>query len=197
MIDNPGCFGLPMAVNASSLSCRACLHSAGCVASAALFLEQLPDSQTTRRERHAIALTRIGLLGAFPSTGEGLPLPVVTESTRGLRRVSLTPAQEQMVATFPARIAKPLRQMLERGWFDFAKVEIANGRNPADKGWKKVLCGFLLAGGVTRNDLILAFIEQLKLTPASAITQASVGVAVFAAGHLASEQFGKILFNPN
>ena len=197
MINNPGCFGVPMAVHASSPSCRACAHSSGCLTTAASFLEQLPDNQTTRRERQAIALTRIGLVGAFPSAGEGLPSPVVTESSRGLRRVSLTPAQDQIVSTFPVRIAKPLRQMLERGWFDFAKVEIANGRNPADKGWKKVLCGFLLAGGVTRDDLILAFVEQLKLTAASANTQASVGIALFVAGHLASERFGKILFNPN
>lgn len=197
MIDNPGCFGLPMAVNASSSSCRACLYSGGCLTAATLFLEQLPDNQTTRRERQAIALTRIGLVGAPAPAGEGLPLPVVTESSRGLRRISLTPAQDQMVSTFPPRIAKPLRQMLERGWFDFAKVEIANGRNPADKGWKKVLCSFLLNGGVTRDDLILAFTQQLNLKPASATTQASVGIAVFAAGHLASERFGKILFNPN
>ena len=88
-------------------------------------------------------------------------------------------------------------KLLERGWFDFAKGEIRAGRNPADKGWKKVFCELLINGNATRRDLELAFVEQLDMSPGSARAQVSVGISIFAAGRLATEVSGRVVLNPN
>jgi len=195
--ENPGCYGLPTAVSALSPSCRACPVRAGCAHAAFALLELLPDNPLTRRERLSLSVTRTALASTPPGDA-GTPTPArVAASPRGVKHLILTPPQLAALAHYPERIASQVRQLLQRGWFDFAKAELRAGRNPADKGWKKVLCAQLLAGPSSRRDLELALVQQLKLSPASARMQASVGLAIFAAGRLASERFGQVALQPN
>lgn len=197
VIERPACHGLPTAVSAACASCRSCEFASTCVHEAFELLDQLPVTPETQRERLTLAVTRRALAGVprLRSKGEGAPL--VTASSRGITRLVLTDAQEQELKRLPAKVASQVRQLLQRGWFDYAKSELRAGRNPADKGWKQVLCRLLLAGEPTRAQLELALVEQLDLSPASAKVQASVGLAVFAAGRLATERLGRIALNPN
>lgn len=191
---HPGCYGLPSAVSVNSASCRACAFATGCVSAASALLESLPNNPLTRRERLSLVLTRRVLASVPP---QGADPDVVTTSRRGVKRLVLGAAQLQALAGLPPRVAAQLRADTERGWFDFARRELATGRNPATKGWKKLLCAALLTGGVTRAELQTAFVEQLCMTPGSARAQVSVGIAYFAAARLASERFGRFTLTPN
>lgn len=195
--ENPGCYGLPSAVSATCRSCVECPVRSGCLVDAGALLERLPDNPLTKRERLSFALTNKALTSVPRRAGDTNPQLTVAASSRGLKRVTLAQSEEQMIQTLPDRVAKQVRQLMERGWFDFARSELRAGRNPATKGWKKVLCECLLKGNVSRPGLVLALTEQLNLTPASAKVQASVGISIFAAGRLATEQFGQLVPNLN
>lgn len=73
---------------------------------------------------------------------------------------------------------------MESGWFDHARRELRQGRNPGIKGWDRVLCAALLKGGVSRAEFQLALCSELRLKESSAKTQASNAIAVFSAGGL-------------
>ena len=197
MIEHPGCFGLPSAVSANSNSCRVCPSRVGCVYEASAFLDSLPNNPLTQRERLTLTVTRQALTSS-PRAGEGSEVsPVVVASSRGVRRIALTQAQLDYIAPLPQKVASQVKKLMERGWFEFAKAELRAGRNPAAKGWQRVLCATLLKGGATRATLELAFVEQLGMTSKSARVQLSVGLAIFAAGRLATEKFGQVSLSPN
>lgn len=192
-----GCFGLPSAISFNCATCRSCSRSSGCVSVSAAFLESLPDTPEIARERLSFAVTARAFASAPAGAGEGRASPALVASTRGLKRLQLTDTQEDMLKTLPTKVAAQLRTLMERGWLDFAKVELRHGRNPAGKGWRKVFCDFLLAGGGARASLELALVERLEMSPSSARVQVSVGMAIFASGRLATEVFGKIQLLPN
>lgn len=195
--EHPGCYGLPSAVSATSPSCQECPSRGGCLFEAAQFLEQLPCNPLTKRERQSFAITQRAYASVPRGAGDTSTCKTVVASTRGLKRVALRSDEEALLRTLPERVAKQLRQLLERGWFDFAKTELRAGRNPATKGWKRVFCDAILQGQATRASLALALVQKLDLTPESARVQTSVGIAIFAAGRLATEQFGQLVFSHN
>lgn len=80
-----------------------------------------------------------------------------------------------------------VERLRKTGWFALAKRELAMGRNPAPKGWQRLLCDFLLRGGAARDELRLALQTELQMTPGSAKVRASRGIAVFVAGELIAE----------
>ncbi len=197
-IEHPGCFGLPTALSANSPSCRSCPFQGSCGHAASSLLETLPCNPLTQRERLSLSLTRRALAG-LPAQGS-CPMPqrvVATTSRGGIKRCTLSAAQLSQFDSLPARVCAPARQLAERGWFDFARAEFRAGRNPASKGWRHVFCDLLLAGGTTRAELTLALVERLDLTPQSAKVQASVGMSIFAAGRIATEQGGHFALLPN
>lgn len=197
MIEHPACFGSPVSVSANSASCRACPGAASCVVVALKVLDQLPDSPLTRRERLALTVTRQALTSAPQGQGGNAPSRTVVANSRGVKRMTLTPDEEARLRTLPGRVASQARQLFERGWFAFAKREMLAGRNPADKGWKRVLCAQLIADGCSRADLQRAFQEQLGLKEASAKVQVSTAVAVFLAGGLVREFGGALRLSSN
>lgn len=195
--NHPGCFGLPTAISANAASCRTCTYRGECGSAASALLASMPDSPNITRERKNFALT----LRAFTSVPLSAPLgtgaPVVVASSRGLKRMPLTAHQLDCISRFPTRVRSQVRQLMERGWFDFAKSELRAGRNPADKGWRHIFCQHLLRGPTPRTELKLALIEKLDLSPGSADAQVSTGIAIFAAGRLATEHFGALTLNSN
>jgi len=195
--ETPGCYGLPTAVSANSQSCRECPVRGACVFEATAFLESLPTNPLTQRERLSLTLTRQAL-ASTPSGSEGTaPAQRVVASSRGVKRIELTPGQLGSIAALPQRVGSQVKKLMERGWFDFARQELHAGRNPASKGWQRVFCSALLAGGASRSELELALVESLDLSEASARVQVSVGMAIFAAGRVATERFGKFSVSPN
>lgn len=194
---HPGCYGLPSAVSASCRSCVLCPVRGGCVFDAEQLLASMPNNPLTQRERLALSVTRQALVSAPPMQGRAAPEPTVVASVRGVKRISLNAQQLDEIARLPARVASQVKTLMERGWFVYAKGELRAGRNPADKGWKKVLCQLLLRGGGSRAELELAFCQQLDMSAGSARMQASAGLAIFAAGRLATERFGRIELSPN
>ncbi len=192
-LNRPGCYGSAACVSALSDTCRRCTNAPSCVSRAAAQLEALPDSPVKHRARLALSVTGQALVG-LP---QGVALPQVAASTRGVQRIALTPAQESDLQTLAPRVRSAVRKLMERGWFAYAKSELAAGRNPADKGWQHLLCRLLLGGGIERDQLHLAFARGLDLTPGSARAQASVALAVFAVGQLTRESRGRVTFNPN
>jgi len=191
MREHPGCHGLPSAISASSPSCCVCPFRDGCGYKASVLLESLPDNPLTQRERLSLTLTRRALASS-PQTNGGQ----VSTSTRGVRRGTLSVSQLGEIATLTPKIASQVRRLASLGWFDFAKQELRAGRNPAGKGWRRILCAMILTGG-TRATLELALVEQMGLTPGSARMQASVGLSIFAAGRIATMQFGQITLLAN
>jgi hypothetical protein len=193
----PVCFGSIVSVNAASRTCRACEHAPGCVSAAGALLDQLPVTDHTQRARLDWAVACKALAGTPARAVKGEGAPTVTASTRGVKRIDLSTAETALVAALPPRVASPVRQLLQRGWFDFARRELAAGRNPAAKGWMRVTCQALLDGRPTRAELLLAFQQQLGLSEPSARVQASIALAVFAAGQLAHEAGGRIRVTAN
>lgn len=195
--DHPGCFGLPSVVSASCRSCQQCPSRGDCIGEADALLADMPDNPLTQRERLSLSVTRQALMGTPPSMGRGPGQPGVVANARGVKRIVLTPSQLDEIGRMSSRVASQVRTLMEKGWFVYAKAEMLTGRNPGGKGWKKVLCGLLCAGGCTREQLELAFCEQLGMTPGSARMQVSAGMAIFAAGRLATECHGRITISPN
>ena len=195
--EKPGCFGLPIAVSANSASCQSCLNKVSCLFEADTFLGQLSESATVKRERLILSLTQTALAGT-PRTGEATRAPMlVAESSRGRRTIPLTQAQADAFAVYPDRIRSSLIKLSREGWFKFARSELLAGRNPANKGWKKVFCDSLLSGGITRTDLTQAVASGCGIKPTAARMQVSVGVSIFTVGKVAVEKFGKLVLDPN
>lgn len=177
----PACHGSAVAVSAKSQTCRECPHTRPCLRAAARVLLQLPDDKSVTDARKHLALTGRALLQSPLTEGEG----------QGAR-APLNARESALVASLPKRVASQVRTMLETGWCDFARVELHRGRNPADKGWRRVYCAQLLAGGATRESLRMAFIQELGLSPASAKVQLCNALAIFAAGEIACEVGGQL-----
>lgn len=196
MSQYPGCYGEPIAISASSPSCCICPWQQGCLSEAEKLLGEMPDTPEIKRERQSFAVTWIAFTSVPAVTDRGNPQRTVVASSRGLKRIVLSKEQSSLVACLPKRIATQARQLMERGWFDYAKSELSQQRNPANKGWKKVFCEELMNRRATRKSLEVALSSQLALTPHSARVQTSVGIAIFAAGRLATEQFDRIVLNP-
>ena len=197
VIEHPGCYGLPTAVSATSPSCRDCPSRGGCVYEAFLLLDSLPVNPLTQRERLTLTVTRQALAASPRARGRAVVPPLVVASSRGVKRIALNQEQLAHVAALPAKVASQVKKLLERGWFEFAKGELRAGRNPASKGWQRILCAHLLTGGATRTQLELALVTELQISPPSARVQLSVGIAIFAAGRLAIETFGQVKLLPN
>jgi len=190
--EHPGCYGLPTAISASSLSCRVCPERVGCGYEAFVLLESLPNNPLTQRERLALALSRRALASS-PQTNADQ----VSTSTRGIQRGALSESQLGEIATLPTRVATQVHRLTSLGWFDFAKQELRAGRNPARKGWQRIFCELLLAGGASSATLELALVERMGLMPGSAKAQVSMGMSIFAAGRIATRQFGQFTLLPN
>ncbi len=178
----PACFGSPVAVSHLCETCRACCSKSACAHAASAFFDGLPDTPVLKRERQRMALVRQALT-------ELAPIGAVPGSSK---RVPLTAEQQAIVAELSKQTGSLVRQLFEKGWFQFARREMAAGRNPGHKNWQRILCQALMDGGITRPGLIQAYQEQLGLTPGSAKVRAHKAVTVFRAGRLLTERNGHI-----
>ncbi len=182
MLSNPACFGSPVAISHICPTCRACDANVACARSAEQALLRMPESPLLKSERLRIAVVRQALtsvpLGAVE--GEGAPRAKPN-------RLPLSAQQEEFIASLPQQVASMVRKLQTRGWFEFARSEMLAGRNPGRNDWQKILCAKLIAGGVSRKDLALAYESQLRMTPGSAKVRVSKAVSVFTAGGLLVE----------
>lgn len=195
--EKPGCYGLPVAVSALSSSCRVCPFRASCSGEAFSFLESLPDNPITRIERQSLSLTRKALTSTPSHFHPSEPQPRVVASSRGLKRALLGEAMLDEISRLPPRVVSQVKRLAENGWFDHAKSELRLRRNPADKGWRKIFCNHLLAGGCDRSELESSLVSEAGLSATSARVQTSVGLSIFAAGRVATVQFGRFIVSPN
>lgn len=152
-----------------------------------MFLEGFPETPSLTRERQRMSLVRQAL--ADPSCEE----TEVGTSTR----VPLTAEQTQVVSGLAKQTASLVRQLFERGWFDFAGREMMAGRNPGKKDWQRIFCDRLIKGGVTRADLTLAYQQELSLTQGSARVRTCKAIAAFLAGGLIVERSGYLQLTKN
>lgn len=130
---------------------------------------------------------------SVPSDAEGAEQTVPTKEGRLL----LTQAQLERIRKLPAQVGSMVRQLMERGWFEFARAEMLAGRNPGRNDWQRVLCAGLIDGGVSRAGLIASYETELRMTPGSAKVRASKAVAVFSAGQLLLELNGHLYLRQN
>jgi hypothetical protein len=188
-LSHPACFGSPVAVSHLCETCRSCRGSSACLTQAIEFLETLPNSPLTQRERQRIALSRQALASSpagANSTGVGTS-----------KRVSLNAEQEGVIAGLGKAVASMAKQLFERGWYEFAHRELKAGRNPGRNDWQRILSAGLIQGGISRDALQLAYQKQLNLTPGSARVRVSKAVSVFLAGRLITEVSGVLVISPN
>lgn len=189
-MSRPACYGSPVAVSQGCETCQGCQVRLGCADAALRLVEGMPDSPLLQRERQRLSLARQALGGAPRAEGAG-------EGARARTRVGLTPEQQRAVASLGKAAGSLARQLFERGWFEFARRELAAGRNPGRNDWQRILCAGLMKGGISRQQLQLAYQEQLELTPGSARVRVSKAVSVFLAGRLVVEVEGRLQINPN
>lgn len=196
MTEHPGCYGLPSAISESSPSCRVCPSNGSCGIEAQALLGGLPESPLIKRERQSLATT-CRVLASVRSGGEGVgSSEVVRTSCRGVKRIALSPKQEEQIALLPVQVRTAFRRLMELNWFEFAKAEMLAGRT-SGSGWQKVFCSMLVANNCTRGALTLAFQTELGMTASSAKVKASLAIKIFSLGRLATEQFGQIVLSRN
>jgi hypothetical protein len=150
-----------------------------------------------QRERLALsvtrqALTRSPVLRDVGRVGQG-----VVASSRGVKRLTLTAHDQALIDKLPKRVGTAVKRLMELGWFAYARSELMAGRNPATKGWMRVMCAKLLQGPVSRPQLQLAFQQELGMTPASAKGQVSVSIAILFAGGIVREGRAGAYFSPD
>lgn len=184
----PACFGSPVVVSHLCETCRSCSFVFSCLNQAESMLSRFADTETASRERQRLALSRQALTSS-PSESVG--------AGGSIKRATLSSEQENALSRLGKATSSLSRQLLEKGWFEFARSEMRAGRNPGKKGWQQILCDFLIQGGVSRGDLQLAYQEQLNLTPGSARVRVSKAVSVFFAGRLIIETNNKIVLAGN
>lgn len=177
---SPSCFGMVSTISHLSETCCACECATACARTAATWLQSLPDSVPVMRERERIAVTRQALASA----------PVAGQVVGTVQRAPLSADQQAAIGGIGQAVASLARRLFETGWFEFARQELAAGRNPGKKDWQRIFCEGLLAGGISRQGLQLAYQEQLGLTPGSARVRVSKAVSVFLVGGLATEVSG-------
>lgn len=182
---SPFCLGLPSVVSATSSVCVRCTEVRKCLTLAETRLAAMPDLPEVDTARRNVAVARSALAG--PTTAPA------KASTRGVVRRKLTERELSRIKGLPPRVACQVRTLLERGWFEFARVELAAGRNPAKKGWMRVVFQQILERRATRESIKLAFVEELGMKPKSAIVQASLGIATLVALDLVREVAGRIV----
>lgn len=195
--EKPGCYGLPVAVSALSASCCVCPFRVSCGGEAFSFLESLPDTLETRIERQSLSISRKALTNTPSHLYPREPYQKVVASSRGLKRILLDAVTLDEISRLPPRVGTQVRRLAENGWFDYAKSELRMRRNPAVKGWKKVFCDRLIAGGCERPELESSLVREINLSTVSARVQTSVGLSIFAAGRVATLQFGRFMVSPN
>jgi hypothetical protein len=197
VFEHPGCYGLPVAISATSPSCRVCESRSACCLQAFSLLESLPRNPLTSRERLALVVKQTALTSLPPPREGGTVRPIAVANARGVSRVVLSQVALDDIALLPVRVGSQVRKLTATGWFAFARLELKTGRNPSAKGWRQVFCGLLLNGPFSRADLEIAFVDRLGLSAESARVQASFSIAIFFAGRIAREQFGRISLTPN
>jgi hypothetical protein len=162
-------------------TCRSCAAASGCTHEALQFLDAQPDSPLMQRERLRLAVVAQALGRPPDQAAEGQGAP----AREG--RLPITAEQRQVLAQLAAPIATMAKKLFERGWFDFARREMLQGRNPGTTNWQRVLCGHLIGGGISRQALQLEYQQSLGMTAGSARVRVSRAVALFAAGGLVVE----------
>jgi hypothetical protein len=177
----PACYGSPVAVSNLCDTCRACRAASGCTQEALQFLESQPDSPLMQRERLRLAVVSQALVRSPDGAGAGQGAP----TREG--RLPITAEQRSSLAQLAAPIATMAKKLFERGWFDFARREMTLGRNPGMNDWQRTLCAHLIAGGVSRQGLQLAYQQNLGMTPGSARVRVSRAVCLFTVGGLVTE----------
>lgn len=167
-------------------SCKTCRASASCVGSALSLLDTMGESERARKEKLRLAAVGKMLAGAPQQFGAGK------------YRVALDECQEERLKSLPEAVASMVRQLQVKGWFEFARREMMQGRNPAGSSrrdaWMRLLCRELVAGGTTRKALCMAYMQELGMTPGSAKVRVSKAVSVFLAGGLLREISGRLVF---
>ena len=188
--------GLPSAICAESVSCRACSFSAQCGIAASEMLESMTTTPIIKRERLRLVVT-IGALAGVPLRPTRTRAPAHPEEAPCAGKIPLTKERLEEIGGMSKKVGQQVLRLSQNGWFSFARAELKAGRNPAEKGWKYILCASLLLGGTTRRDFELAMVEKIGITPAAAKTQASLGFSIMAAGRVANEVSGVLKIAPN
>ena len=190
MTVSPACHGSAVVVSNHCETCQKCKVRDSCVSQAISFVESLTDTPAYRTERERLALVQQALTrDPFDVHGGG--------TTISKKRIALSAEQEKSVASIGKSAGSIARGLFERSWFEFARSEMRQGRNPGRNEWQKIFCDALINGGTTRNDLQVAYQEQLDLKPDSARVRVSKAISVFHVGRLVVERSGMLLLNPN
>jgi hypothetical protein len=106
-------------------------------------------------------------------------------------------AHAERVGGLTKPVATMALKLLKSGWFDFARREMLQGRNPGRNAWQRIFCDALMRGGIPRQALTLCFQEQMSLTPGSAKVRTSHAVSVFVTGRLVIESQGLLQLRRN
>lgn len=189
---NPVCFGSVSIYEPGSSACTGCELQRTCAGAAARALDALPDTPEVTRLRQQLAV----LQQPAASTPRAAPA-LVSRSKRGVLRVMLTECEVQEIDRLPAAVARRVKTLTERGWFTFAKLELAAGRNPGQDDAMRLVMSRLLAGGCTRKQLIVALRDELAMKHTSAVVKASLLHAVLSYGGIVSGNLGLLMPAPN
>lgn len=146
-----------------------------------------------QRERHRLVLIGATLASARSGAASGQGERTVADHPG---RIGLSPKQELELQRLPQRVASQVRSLWQKNWFEFARRELLQGRNPAPTGWKRTFCLLLINGGCSHQQLEHALQAQ-GLSPGSARSQASLAAAVFHAGRLIAHRQGRYTVSPN
>lgn len=178
---NLSCHGLAACISLTSPKCGACSSAHSCASLALLDLELSGDLFGIGAERQRLNLFAQRSLGTPSGEAKGMG-----DRSPVANLTSLAP-----------RVASQVKRLSGKGWFAFARQELQLGRNPAEKGWRKVFCRLLLERRCSRHALHHALMSELGMTDGSARAQASVAISIMAAGRLAVEVRGQVRFTPN
>lgn len=164
MYDKPGCFGHAITFNTSSKACLECDEFGEC---------------------QKVAVERIKSIESMVNTDAIVKLahkkPKKSLATPELRQefADLPATAQKLIAMIPDN-AKRIAAALVRSKINFRK-ELLGGNNPI-RGKSpvaiSVLFDLLLQGPVDRNTYMLSLKERLGHSPATAASQATIGVAV-------------------
>lgn len=187
---NPVCFASVAFSDPTGPVCSGCSLAVACHGGALQRLELLPDTVETRSAR--VRLESAGRAMA----GQGrVGLQV---SRRGVARRELTADESHRLRSLPARARSQARRLAERGWFDYARAQLAAGRMPAGIEGSKLAVALrrMLTGDCGRHDLVAAFVMSGN-TPGAAQVEATTAASVLHYGRLATSYADRFVLNPN
>lgn len=200
----PACFAAASVFAHDSEVCRRCQAFGSCADASLQTLEKIKGiinvQDLLKRHEKARKASQTAKPTQATPTCSPLPQKQVERKTQVAQvKFDISVNDDEVIATLPTKPKALAISLCKAGLIDKARKELASGINPfAERGpgFLRVAFSLLIKQGFTRKALREALQDQLGWTESTAMSHASIAVALLAAFNITQEIDGLVVLNP-